>query len=144
MYILNKKKFIYFLLIISILLSGLSYEEIEADFISACVQQESTLLPENDKENASKLAVSKGEIFSPEIRTEELINRNASAENLKTTQKMRQKADLVLYCCNCFERKSDILQTYFKLGESFENCSSTVIVRYIHRKDGKKDDRSWT
>lgn len=142
MYILNKKKLIYFLLIISILLSGLSYEEVEADFISTYVQQETTLLPEKSKENASKLAVSKGEIFPPEIRTEELINRSASAENLKTTQKMRQKADVVLYCCNCFERKSDRLQTYFKLGESFTNCSSAVIVRYIHRKDGKKDDRS--
>lgn len=155
----NKKKIICLLLAVSMLLSGMCFEKVQADFLLMAETQSETkaiwnnitemeswlLVPGKvfgkvvqNQENSSRMEIPEGRIFSPEVRTEEIVNRNIAVKSVKSIGKIRQKiGGALLY--NCLQKnKSELFLGYSYLERNPQTYSNTVIIRYIHQKDGKK------
>lgn len=160
----NRKKFICFLLIFGMLLSGMFGGNAEADNLIKESIQPDTVISEDssvsmsvsqkdfqnkigktakNRENSSKIRVSKEQNFSPQVRTEELTIRDISAESIKTAGKLRQKTGVLpLYALDC-NTEENRLFLYSDAKQNFQIHSNIIIVRYIHQKDGKKRDCSY-
>lgn len=154
----SKKKFIYFLLVVSILLSGMCYEEVQADFILMEEMQTDRSAGDNytmfesplpgfgkifsenpqDKGNVSKVEIPEGKIFSPEARTEEIVTRSAAIDSVKSMGKIRQRTGTASLYCSCSRDKIEKFFYDICLERTPDTYSSRVIVEYIHEKDGKK------
>lgn len=155
----NKKKFICLLLAVSMLLSGMCFEKVQADFLLMNEPQmetqavwDSVTNIENrilglsntfDKSfqnqgNSSKMEIPESRIFSPEIRTEEIVNRSAAVKSVKSAGKTGQKIGGVVLYSYLLKNKSELSLEYSLLERNSQTYSNTVIIRYIHQKDGKK------
>lgn len=155
----NKKKFICLLLAVSMLLSGMCFESVQADFLlmdepqietqsawDSIINIEERLLGSGngfDKSfrnqgNSSKMEIPEGKIFCPEVRTEEIVNRSAAVKSVKSTGKIRQNIGGVLLYSNLLKNKPELSSKYSHLERNPQTYSNTIIIRYIHQKDGKK------
>lgn len=156
----NRKKIICFLLAFSMLLSGMCFESVQADFL--CVDQTgetATEVTENissmkyvplkignisfgtssEKENSSKIVESTGKIFEPEARAEQILNRNTVTASVKAAGKTRQNVKRITISGLPLQNKSETRLWFLYQEKRHFNDSNTVTISYIHRKDGKKD-----
>ena len=129
MRIYNKKKFICFLLVIMLLLSGMYYEDIQTDLLSMNSKQEKTASTWNRMEK---------KVLSPEVRAEEILSQNVNIVSVKSAGSTRQKIGTAILFSNIFEKKHERFFRYSYLEKNSRIYSNEIIVGYMHRKDGKK------
>lgn len=141
------------------LLSGMCFEKVQADFLLMNEPQVETQavwdgMPHiedwisdskkvfdkssQNQGNSSKMEIPDAKLFSPEVRTEEIVNRSAAVKSVKTTGGARQKIGGLLLYNSLFPDKSEISWKKSHLERNPQTYSNTVIIRYIHQKDGKK------
>ncbi len=159
MQISSRKKFICLLLAVGMLLSGMCFEEIRADFILMEEYQEQsaelacnsvgTEYPPygNEKQiykfsqtgkSTSTLFSMKERIFSPEARTEEILARNFAPISVKAVGKGRQKTMESLIQSPFYAKNSEEFFWYLYPQKCLRLYNNEAVIRYIHKKDGKK------
>lgn len=159
MQISTRKKFICLLLAVSMLLSGMCFEEIRADFILVEESQGQSAEPIGnsigieyrtyDSENktykisesrsfSSTLFAMKERVFSPEARTEEILVRVGVPISVKAVGKERQKTIKSLIKSSFYAKDSQEFLWYLYPQKCLRLYNNEAVIRYIHKKDGKK------
>lgn len=159
MQINTKKKFICLLLALGMLLSGMCFEEIQADFIlmEECQGQSAEQTSNSrgikqwtynsekkiykifeSREFSSTLFSMKERVFSPEARTEEILVRVGVPISVKAVGKERQKTIKSLIKSSFYAKDSQEFLWYLYPQKCLRLYNNEAVIRYIHKKDGKK------
>lgn len=159
MKISSRKKFICLFLAVGMLLSGMCFEEIRADFIFMEEYQEqsaeqtgnfigiqhrtygSEKVVYNFLQNrklSSTLFSMKERVFSPEARTEEILVRNFVPISVKAVSKGRQKTIESFIQSPFYVKNSEEFFWYLYPQKCLRLYNNEAVIRYIHEKDGKK------
>lgn len=159
MQISTRKKFICLLLAVSMLLSGMCFEEIRADFIlmeecqGQSVEQtgnsieteyqtydsEKKICKFSESRNFSSTLFSmKERVFSPEVRTEEILVRTGVPISVKAVGKERHKTMKSLIKSSFYAKDSQEFLWYFYPQKCLQFSNNEAVIWYIHEKDGKK------
>ncbi len=159
MQINTKKKFICLLLALGMLLSGMCFEEIQADFIlmeeyqgQSAEQTGNSVGIEyrtydgekkiykifETRSFSSTLFAVKERVFSPEARAEEILVRNFAPISVKAVGKERQKTMKSLIKSSFYAKDSQEFLWYFYPQKCLRFSNNEAVIQYIHEKDGKK------
>lgn len=159
MQIFSKKKFICFLLAVSMLISGMCFEEVQADFLLMdennvqSVETYSNSMKIEDrgfdsgkifhkisqsKELTSTMFSIKERIFSPEVRAEEILVRGIAAVCVKAVRKAKHRLGDSFLQSKVFPKEPGAFFGYSYLERYSQIYSNEIVIGYIHEKDGKK------
>lgn len=159
MQISSRKKFICLLLAVSMLLSGMGFEEIRADFILMEEYQEQSVEQIGNsigikqwtydsekkiykifegRKFSSTLFSMKERVFSPEARTEEILVRGGVPISVKAVGKERQKTMKSLIKSSLYAKDSQEFLWYLYPQKCLRLYNNEAVIQYIHKKDGKK------
>ena len=159
MQISSRKKFICLLLAVGMLLSGMCFEEIRADFILMEEYQEQSAEQTGNsigiehrtydsekmihnflqsRKSSSTLFAMKERVFSPEARTEEILVRNFAPISVKAVGKGRQKTMESFIQSPYYAKNTEEFFWYLYPQKRLRLYNNEAVIRYIHEKDGKK------
>jgi len=134
MNLLKQKKSIYFLLLVCMLFLGMCVENIQADsFFSyeSSAHAASTLL------YGERTSLTAQEYPAETISRQECITSFSQVVRRSFNRSNRGSA-LILLFVDSLPQISPFIQTSSVIGFADKSSCSTIIVNYIHHKDGKK------
>ena len=130
----KQKKSICFLFMICLLFLGMCFENVQTD---------SSFLYENTTHTASTLRSVEKPTLTDQVYRQETLSEQAYAINLRQAvrrpfTRTNRGAALNLIFVDILPQISPIIYTSSDCELANESFSNTVIVNYIHHKDGKK------
>ena len=133
----NRKRCISLLIALSVMLSGLLVQNVQADFLLEDGWIDVVHVDETEEQNSSTVEQVTGKFFTPETRTEQIQNRNVITITVKSTGKIRQVArNIAIHSIPDIYKFERWRRPLYQ--KKYINDSSKVTIHYIHRKDGKK------